>query len=399
MSIKGLMKLVSQATCNKDDFGNGLICCNGYGFVFKQYGSKERYITSIGSSKLCSLGAYKNLYKKFKNIRRIHTIEDLNHLSEYNRKYDLFFAGAIMTLFPSLELGSEETLFDVWVFVKTPNNKFFPITFYYGPSGASIGAWNSVFIKNNYDIILNQTIFPNEFLSVINFSPFDFSKIELNLFIEAFLCAISKIPISDFDAYYRSDSVNFQVGIRLGEPYIIEASDHILSRTWSYSILGSDDAMHLYHKYVSIINESLTPKELEKREDLNEKDKVDKILIERNYEQLLKFACNQKTRLAFIVLGEFIMSHGGLLSEELRHTILKYSDWSYEKFQFKSKTDRTERKKFLDDFREKVQNYDGSEKIFLPFYTVSRVIKEMEARGDDKSNLWLESIDYSIDEQ
>jgi len=85
------------------------------------------------------------------------------------------------------------------------------------------------------------------------------------------------------------------------------------------------------------------------------------------------------------------------VTEELRQTILKYSDWKYEKNQLKSKKDRLERKTFLDDFREKIRNYDSSKKMKVPFYSITRVISEKKAKGDT-TPIWRQNIDYSIDD-
>ena len=79
----------------------------------------------------------------------------------------------------------------------------------------------------------------------------------------------------------------------------------------------------------------------------------------------------------------------------LNITFLKYSDWEYEKDQLKSKKDREERKRFLDDFREKIKKYGGTKVVKVPFYTVTRVIDEKKARGDN-SPIWRQNIDYSI---
>ncbi|NGX49266.1 MAG: hypothetical protein K940chlam5_00863 [Candidatus Anoxychlamydiales bacterium] len=394
MKVKNLLKLVSQAANIKDSFKDYAIGFHGYGFVFKTYNS-DKYTTNIGSSKLCSIGAYRHLCKRFLDLDKLKRI-NVDELLSYGKKYDLLVVGAIKALFPSLELGTDEVLFDIWVFVKTPEDKFFPITFYYNSSGLSIGAWNPNIIMSNFDTMLGNKIFPNKFLSLVNFSPSNFSEGELDLFVEAFLCAISKVPIADFSINYSYGSERFCVGIKLGKPYIIKEQEKQLSRTWSYSILGNDLAMHFYHEYILIINKNLTPVEREMREASKDRREIDKIFIARNYNQLFRFAQNQKSRLAFIILGWYIISHAGALPENLKQVILKYSDWSYEEFQLKSKKDRKERKYFLNDFREKLQNYDGSEKVFVPFFTVSDIINAVEARGEDRTNIWRQNIDYSI---
>jgi len=390
MGIKDLLKLVNQAASGKTNLKKSSIGFNGYGFVFRDYKSMEAYVSRVGSSKLCSLGTYRQVYGKIEKC-------GLREFFEDDMGRDLFFAGALRTLIPSLELGGTETLFDVWVFAKTPNNKLFPVIFYYGQSGASIGAWNPDIIIDNFDIMLNQRIFPDEFRSVINFSPFSFSESELELFINALICALDQVPISDFNTFFYNDSGELQLGIRSGEPFIVRMLNNKRNRTWSYSILGSDDAMELNYNYISIMNKCLSPEERkEKMKDSVGKNRMDKILINRCYNQLVEFAQHQKSRLAFIVLGEFIMAHAGEIDVDLRRLIIKYSNWSYERHQFINKRDRKERKNFLMDFRRKIKKYDGTERVYVPFYSVNRVINEMQERGETKIEEWRQDINYSI---
>ena len=119
------------------------------------------------------------------------------------------------------------------------------------------------------------------------------------------------------------------------------------------------------------------------------------ILIERAFDNLVAHAYKKKSRLAFMVLGVFLMLYGNKIPEELRQTILKYSDWEYEKDQLKNEKDRDERKRFLDDFREKIKNYDGTRVVKVPFYTVTRVINGKREKGDT-TPIWRQNIDYSI---
>ena len=91
----------------------------------------------------------------------------------------------------------------------------------------------------------------------------------------------------------------------------------------------------------------------------------------------------------------FLMLHKSKMTEDLKQTILKYSDWKYEKDQLKNEKDRKERKKFLEDFREKIKKYDGTKVIKVPFYSVTRVVDEKREKGD-KTPIWRQNIDYSI---
>ncbi|MFX0022513.1 MAG: hypothetical protein ACFE9S_09295 [Candidatus Hermodarchaeota archaeon] len=166
--------------------------------------------------------------------------------------------------------------------------------------------------------------------------------------------------------------------------------------TWSYSILGCDEAMDYFYEYTKMIRKALTQDESEKYPGGKIPYDFKKTLIERSYERLLNYAYKQKSRLAFIVLGENIMTYRAKMTEDLRNLILKYSDWKYEKDQLENEEDRLERKHFLDDFREKIKNYDGSKPVKIPLYTVTRVINERKEKGLDTKNIWRKNLDYSI---
>ena len=394
LSIKYLIKLISETAEGKDNFEEGAVGANGYGFVFRDYDheSKDSFISAYGSSKLCSIGAFKDVYNKF--LMNIDKLKDVKVLLNHNPKLDLYFGGALKTLIPKLKFGGNETLFDVWVFVKTPKDQLFPGTFYYGQSGTSIGGWTPA-----YTLFAKKRVFLRQFESIINFNPFNFSKIELREFLEAFVISLGKVPISDFEGIYTHDLGSYLMGIKSGKPFIEKIPSNRKKRvvTWSYSVLGNDKAMNFYYKYISLIINRL-PQPLCKVYSKGLPDEIYQELIEKNYNQLIEFATRQKSRLAFIVLGLYIMKHGAKLSDGLKKKILKYSSWEYEKDQLTDKKDRMERKRFLIDFRSKIKNYDGTKKVKVPLYTVTRVINERKTKGEDISNIWRKNIDYSINE-
>lgn len=203
------------------------------------------------------------------------------------------------------------------------------------------------------------------------------------------------MPISDFEGVYEDDLGSELMGIKSGEPFVEPLEDEKKKiETWSYSILGNDEASDLNSDFIDIILDHLTPEEEEKypRDIPNH---LFEILIGRAYEQLVFYAREKKSRLVFMVLGCFLMRKKIKMTEELRKTILKYSDWDYEKDQLKDEKDRNERIRFLDDFRGKVKNYDGSKVLRVPYYTLSRIINEKRKRGDT-TPISRQSLDYSI---
>ena len=119
--------------------------------------------------------------KDFK--RDIDVVEDI---SVYNEYYDLSLIGSIKTLVPTLKFGGNyEHLFEVWMFVKTPNHKQFPATIYYGTSGLSIGGWDPDFAHRLTNDDRYLSIFPEEIKSEINFTPHNLSRDEKEALAEA----------------------------------------------------------------------------------------------------------------------------------------------------------------------------------------------------------------------
>lgn len=210
--IKELLNLVLRVAHKEDNLEQAAIGFYGYGFVFRDFRhSNDSYIVTKQSSRVCLMGAYRDLLKKwFSEHDKIH---DLDDLLLYNEKYDCLYGGALRTLLPTLEFGGDEDLFNVWMFVRTPDGKQFPATFYFGPSGTSVGGWESKeYVK----------IFPKDFTQIINYSPFDFSKDEREGLIEALECALKKVPVSDYYGVYHHDLGNALMGVKAGVPFIIE---------------------------------------------------------------------------------------------------------------------------------------------------------------------------------
>jgi hypothetical protein len=77
----------------------------------------------------------------------------------------------------------------------------------------NLGGWDSEI----YD-----EIFPKRIYKLINGSPFDFTKDELEALIEALECALKKVPISDFYGVYHHDFGKILMGVRFGVPFIVE---------------------------------------------------------------------------------------------------------------------------------------------------------------------------------
>ncbi len=211
MRIEQLIELVTNASKGKDNIKEGSVGSNDYGFVFKNPNSSIPFVTVIHSHKYCEAGssrdALKNWYK-YKNF------EDIMNYSKFDELKDLILAGSLKTLAPSLIFGGYN-IFTVWMFVKTPNARTFPAVFYWGSSGVSIGGWASYGITP----FAKEIIFPEDFLEIVNFSPFKFTDDEQGCFLDALEFALKKAPVSDFWGLFNRDIGNSFMGIRKGEPF------------------------------------------------------------------------------------------------------------------------------------------------------------------------------------
>ena len=397
MKIEHLIELLSSAARGIDNIKEGAVGSNGYGFVFRNfdYNSLDSFfLIGDGSSKFCSLGVYKYIYNK--SLRGRATKRDLEELYNCDLKPDLHFGGALKSLVSDIEFGGEY-LFEVWMFVKTPRSRIFPATLYYGQSGPSVGAWSSDY---RAFLFTDGGAFTQEFQAIINFNPFDFSDLEKEEFIEALEFSLAKVPVSDFEGIFQHDRGSELMGVKSGKPFIKSLKDEVLNKrrkigTWSYSIMGNDEAWDFHYEFIKIAIYHLTTEENE-RYPRKIPENLFRVLIGRSYNLLIAHAQKKKSRLAFMVLGRFLMLHKVEMTEKNRREIFKYSDWEFEKHQFKNSKDIEERKEFLEDFRSKIEVYDGLMKVRLPLYTVAHVISEKEAKGDT-SPIWRQNIDYSIE--
>ncbi len=217
MKISELISWSLNASKGNDNFKKGVVGSNGYGFVFKDLNSNIPYVTFKGSGKIFEAGSYRDVLNNFKKLDNIKNFADLHTIDP---KYDMILAGALKTLVPSLEFGGYEILFDVWMFVTTPDGKRFPARFYHGQSGTSIAGWDPDL--NYLDPYTWEKTFPKEFEKIINYTPFDFDDSEKNLFLDALEFALQKVPISDFWGVKHHDLGNSLMGVKKGKPFLRE---------------------------------------------------------------------------------------------------------------------------------------------------------------------------------
>ncbi len=211
--IRKLLKLLDETTEDRVDFKNRVIHFQGYTFVFRDWELKTResYARVKYSSKVTSAGFWRTILKY--SMEHLQEIKNINDLNLEDSEYDLCYGASLKTLLPTLKFGGDESLFDVWMFVKTPEGYMFPATFYYGPTGTSIGGWLLYRAKK---------VFPPEFFSIINFSPFDLSHDKLDAFVEALELSLKMVPMTDFYGVSRGDHGYTILGVKNGEPYLTD---------------------------------------------------------------------------------------------------------------------------------------------------------------------------------
>jgi hypothetical protein len=202
-----LLELVSKGTKGVDEFSKGVVGINGFGFVFRGLDSSLPYVRSTNSSKFCTLSSLRD----FRKIKKTFPYFDFDE-----QKYEILLGSTLRRLIPNIQYGGIETLFDVWVFVKTPDGMQFPATFYYGPSGAALGGWKDFKDDNGKDI------FPKEFETFINFNPFQFTREELRNLVQALENSLRKVPLSDYYGVFKHDTGNTLMGVSLGKPFYME---------------------------------------------------------------------------------------------------------------------------------------------------------------------------------
>ncbi len=211
--IKEVLEFLESNQEDHVDYKKKTIHFQGYRFLFRDHllKSRELYVTGLGSSKFSSAGFWRKIIKY--SIENLSKIKSLNDLNFEDTKLDYLFGGSLKTLVPSLKFGEYDTLFYVWMFVKTPEGYIFPATFYYGKSGTSLGGWRIDKVKD---------VFPPEFFSIINFSPFNFKPDELHAFIEALELSLEMVPITDYYGILEGDHGYTLMGAKDSRPIFME---------------------------------------------------------------------------------------------------------------------------------------------------------------------------------
>jgi len=365
-NFKTIVELASRVAEGEDKIEEGAVGWLGHAFIFKKteffFEPKER-VTGSGV-----------FHITYKNIE--HIIET---------------AARLKTLIPDIKLGGDEILFDVSLFVKTPNDKKFLATFYFRKFSLGIGTLVPVGEKDpNVNICLNnpEKNYPkNRIWQYLNYSAKSLTREEKLEFCKALDLALVKVPKSIFKCYLTHDfgiSVIGFDGKTLSMREDTSGEYRGLDRTWAYTMSCNDRYDKYYYNYFHIIHEHITLDDYKKYPEGIPK-KVRKKIIERYYDEFLEYVFQQDSRLAYIALGVFLMRFGAIIIEDLKQEILKYSDWEWEKVQLEKRKDRRERKKYLKEFRIKLKNYTAEKPVEVTTIPIEYPLEERK------------NIDYKID--
>lgn len=210
--INGLLRLLGGSIEDKIFYEESVIHFQNYSFLFRDpyINPHDSYIHVKFSSKFSSAGIWRKIIRD--SIGNLDKIKSLDELNLEDTIQDFLYGGSLKTLLPNLKFGGHETLFEVWVFIRTPEGYMFPATFYYGQSGTSLAGWRVHELKE---------IFLPEFCSLVNFSPFNFKSDELDAFIEALELSLRMVPVSDYFGVYEGGKGNSLMGVKDNRPYMI----------------------------------------------------------------------------------------------------------------------------------------------------------------------------------
>lgn len=171
-----------------------------------------------------------------------------------------------------------------------------------------------------------------------------------------------------------------------------EEYDDILleTDTWSYAITGNKKAEQYINKFVDIVYTNIKPSDPMRSEGF-----FRSIINNLSFEDLVNYTAQEKSRLADLVLGVFLMRKGAKMPEFLRDLILKYSNWKYEENQLTSESDGNERMKYLLEFQEVIKYYQEGQPPKISVEYLSDLIRE-KMINVDFTLLERTPIDYSL---
>jgi hypothetical protein len=356
MDIKDIIYQAIQTANGKDKFENGVINLAGYGFVFVNIQLILENFELNYSSGLCRIGASRNLLKTWDS-----TGIDVLGKFNANRYNDLLYVGSVSTLVPSIKFGGNEQLFEVGMFIKTPEGKLFPATLYWSQGGLTIGCWQKKMLGKFIGLKLRKHNIELDYLS--------FSETEKEHLVDAIELALQRVPISDFEGEFWDENGGTRMGVKSGCPFI---EDIPIEEDIYYALAYYDG------EFMNIMHDCASSEEIDKfnnlvrvKRDQNFQSKIllnfNRYLIERCYKELVSKAKEIGSRYAFQALGIFLMENGAKMTDEIRRLILENSRWRDERNKNLSRQEKIKRRKDLINFQAKILEYKEGNMVFISY--------------------------------
>ncbi len=186
-----IASLVTSAADGIDNIEEGVVGSNSYGFLLRDKEILPNGIKYCGGGRIYPLGSMKD----FAIDLETHEKVDLNYYfsDEEGHCQDIEIIGRLRTLASDMRFTDPrevDTMFDVFVFVRTPEGRMFPASLYYGPTRLALGRWD---FKR-----INSSKLAVEFENLINFYPNKLSIEEKREFVSALELALMKVHKSEF---------------------------------------------------------------------------------------------------------------------------------------------------------------------------------------------------------
>ncbi|MFX1445531.1 MAG: hypothetical protein ACFFHV_19105 [Promethearchaeota archaeon] len=212
MNSSEILKLLELATNGKDNIEQGAIGYRGYGFVFRDHNFIEElgngfifynYFVGVGGSYLMRKGLREEKEKFGEDIFYYYDL------------IDALMIGSLKTLLPSLKFMDAEysdTLFNIWVIIRTPQQKIFPVIYHFDRNRMGLGDlyWEEMRIYSQaYPLMCNSSLK-------------EFTKDERDELADAFCNALKKVPTTDFRTIYPGHDEWFLIEINNGIPLFEE---------------------------------------------------------------------------------------------------------------------------------------------------------------------------------
>jgi len=217
VDYKEVLKLVNLAAEGKDYIEMGSVGYGGYGFVFRDLDFFEHFPGEL------------NRYRPIVNVGDQPIEKIIRSQGECDRDEFYYYyylkvlmIGSLKTLLPSLEFKDakkSDILFEVWVIIKTPQGKIFPLIYHYDRYRMALG------ISPTYSDV--TWLLPRNYRDIFNVNPNDLTREERATLAETFENALKKVPTSDYRTIYPGHDYSSHIEINNGVPLFADVYEGV----------------------------------------------------------------------------------------------------------------------------------------------------------------------------